>query len=73
MDPVLNAPESVHEAQPEPKSYLTTDNPQNLCEGGTKDGIGDICCVVTISARSCMGGSLMQADVTPSSAYAISP
>ena len=46
--------------QPEPKSYFTTDNPQNICEEVTTTTLHAFvvtllwCSVVTISARSCV-------------------
>ena len=42
--------------QSEPKPYLTTDNPWNICERITATTLQLLwCSVVTISARSCIG------------------
>ena len=44
----------VNYTTPEPKSHLTTDNPQNICEQVTTTAFqkyGDSLTVVTISAR----------------------
>ena len=40
----------LSDKQSEPKSYLTPNNPQNICEDGHYN---HRCSVVTISARSC--------------------